>query len=247
MRSVLLAFVTVVFAGISVGEDAKPKNALEENVLLLFTKWRAGERGPFSFPLPSLDVISMPSTNGDYEGYGVRIKYSTSNLFVIGLKRFSVEQIDISGSKLTASGVFIVPSISVISDKYSVNGRALWFIPIKGSGTMNITIKNIQLNISITLINNSSRMWVDSSNLSFKISSVNANLENAPNTITVLLNKSGATILKSYHNDIVKAVQNVMVPAMDSFLDGNRIVTPDQLFRLLEEEKTPPPTVVLVE
>ncbi|CAG9782893.1 unnamed protein product [Diatraea saccharalis] len=241
MRSVLLAFVAVVLLGISVGEDAKPKNSLEDDVLSLLTKWRRGERGPFSFPLPSLDVLITPPVNGNYEGYGAKIKYSTNELSITGLKNFSVDQIDISASQLKASGVITLPAISVSSDKYSISGKALWFVPIDGSGTMFTTIRNIQLNITIQMRYNSALMWVDLSKLSFSIGGVKANLENGPTTIATLLNKSGVSIIHSYHDDIVKAVQGLMIPAIDDFLKGNDIVTPDQLFKLLNYTETPPP------
>ncbi|XP_028164202.1 uncharacterized protein LOC114355517 [Ostrinia furnacalis] len=113
MKSLFVILETVTLVLVVNGIDTTPKNTLEENLLTLLTKWRAGERGPFSFPLPSLDEINIPAVNGNYDGYGVRISYETTQLKLVGLKNFSVEALDASEASLKASGTITIPILTL--------------------------------------------------------------------------------------------------------------------------------------
>ncbi|KAL4715268.1 hypothetical protein ACJJTC_007850 [Scirpophaga incertulas] len=236
--SLLLLYVFLFFSFNRnvIGADFKPKNEFEKNLLALLTKWRSGDMQNFLVPMPTLDKITLPAVSGDYDGHGVRFSYSTTNLILTGLNLLSVEQLDIAVSNLSA--LLKVPSLSVAADRYKINGRVLKVIPIIGSGFMNVTFNKIDLRVSIQMRSNVSQMWMENFALSFQLGSITADLKGGPRAVTLLLNSSGVAIVQSYHDDIVKAVRELAVPAINKFLAGNNIRTTAQLLGLVDLVQT---------
>ncbi|KAL0895582.1 hypothetical protein ABMA27_011680 [Loxostege sticticalis] len=243
MKSLFIVLEAVSLVLVVYGIDTTPKNTLEESLLSLLTQWRAGDRGPFSFPFPSLDEIKIPAVSGNYEGYGAKISYETTELKLVGLKNFSVASLDASEASLKASGTITIPVLTLSADKYTIQGRALWFIPVNGSGKMRIDFGNNQLTFSIRLRSNSSSTWVDTLQLAFSVGSLKASLENGPAAITTILNNSGVSIIQSNHDAIVKMVRNLILPVINNFLAG---LTPEQLLQTIAGNGTIAPNAVRV-
>ncbi|PZC87173.1 hypothetical protein B5X24_HaOG201409 [Helicoverpa armigera] len=164
-------FLTLAVVLGSIGAEVNPKNCLEAQVLDLLSKWQNGDENITS-SVPSLENISLKSVDGVYEGFGIRISYTTGEMQLRGVNRLIVEDLSVSTSDLEASTTLHFPLLSLTAEQYNLKGRAYLMYSLKGAGLMNATFQNVKLTVGSKLITNDTVMQVDDVNLNFSVGSI---------------------------------------------------------------------------
>ncbi|KAJ8733936.1 hypothetical protein PYW07_014487 [Mythimna separata] len=211
--------VVVIFAlavGIPIfGAEVLPKNCIESQVLDLLTTWRNGD---LSSQFPSLEVIRIPSVDGVYEGFGIKITYTTGDMQLAGVKNFTVEELSVSATDLRASTTLHFPMLTLTAENYSLKGRAYVMYSLKGSGFMKATFQNVKVTVGTQLVPKGTDMQVGDVNLSFSVTSIQVDLADSSWPINRVLNTSAMQIVEQHRSELVTAAKGLLKQAINDFL-----------------------------
>ncbi|XP_068629949.1 uncharacterized protein [Battus philenor] len=195
-----------------------PRNPLEENILSFLAEWQGASNQPGSFPIPSLKTVIIPPVAYYYDGKGVKLNYSIGEMQLTGLDNFTVENIFASETSLDVTLSLRFPVLSLYSEKYKLKGRAYFIYPLRGSGKMHLTLRDVFITASVRFGANGNSTKVENFLLNFDVNKIEANLENSSWPINVILNTEGVQILSEYHGTIVDALWNYVVPMVNDYL-----------------------------
>ncbi|KAG6452644.1 hypothetical protein O3G_MSEX007708 [Manduca sexta] len=167
-------FVFIVFLNLVLikGKDVTPKNDLEMKMLYLVDKWRTGDLDALPYPMPPLDEWRMPPFEGKYNGLGLQMTFSTTGMLITGLNNFTITEMNISEENLEGSAVLNYPFVNMEADNYKLNGRAYVVYKLRGSGRMNVRVRNTKLVFGFRVNNNGSKPVVDDLQLDYEIESL---------------------------------------------------------------------------
>ncbi|XP_013146127.1 PREDICTED: uncharacterized protein LOC106109258 [Papilio polytes] len=236
-----LPFFIFLFVFVTNGQVV-PKNAMEENILNILLLWQSSSQQHDSLPNQSLSTVTIPPVEYYYKGKGIRLDYTISEMILKGLDHFTVENIsaiaDIFISKhftversLEVSLSLRFPMLTLLSDKYKLEGRAYYIYPLKGSGKMKLIFCETVIAASVKFgTNNKNGTKIQNFLLNYSVQKIHANLENSSWPINVILNNEGVEILAGYKTTIVEALRNHIVPLVDEYLKD---ISPSELLEML--------------
>uniref|UniRef100_A0A2A4JCI8 Uncharacterized protein n=1 Tax=Heliothis virescens TaxID=7102 RepID=A0A2A4JCI8_HELVI len=210
-------FLTLAVGLGTLAAEVNPKNCLEAQVLDLLSKWQNGDEGITS-SVPSLENISLKSVDGVFEGFGIRISYTTGEMQLRGVNNFTVEQLSVSTSNLEASTTLHFPLLSLTADQYNLQGRAYLMYSLKGTGLMNATFQNVEVSVGSKLVTNNTVMQVDDVNLNFSVGSIKVDLANSSWPINKVLNSSAMKIVENHRQEIVSAAKDMLKQVVNDYL-----------------------------
>ncbi|XP_075978779.1 uncharacterized protein LOC142978285 [Anticarsia gemmatalis] len=226
----------VAFLGIlsyTYGADIPPNVCVRERLLDLLTKWQKGCKLPF--PLPPLNIIEMPSFEGQYSGFGIKVTFVTGEMTLTGVDNFEVQELSASATDvLNATGIVEFPLLTLSADNYNLKGRAYFFYSLKGSGSMFVNFQNVKLTFGISLRSLGTGMKVDNLQLDFSVAGAQVNLADSSWPINKVLNTEGLSIIESYHSTLVDVATEMVNSTLNEYLAN---VTPEQFLGTFNSNK----------
>ncbi|CAH0722727.1 unnamed protein product, partial [Brenthis ino] len=223
MKVILFCAIILYYLIIAVvinGDNILPKNALEEQVLGVFDKWRKGGVHTNVFPLPSLKSIYINSIQSYYEGKGIKVAFSIGDMELTELNNFTIESLNVvqTVDNLDIHAKFAIPTLTLHADKYELHGRAYYVYPLNGSGAMTIVLRNTYVTLNIRFANHNISTSIQDFSLQYTIGKVEADLENSSWPLTKVLNSEGIQMLKNFHDEVNKALTDYVVPYTNQYL-----------------------------
>ncbi|CAH0698938.1 unnamed protein product [Spodoptera exigua] len=197
------------------GADVQPKNCIEEQILDVLTTWRNGTN---SSSVPSIQAIRINSLEGLYEGFGIKIRYSTGDMKLSGVDNFFVEQLSVSAKDLEASATVRFPVLTLTSDNYNLKGQAYVFYPLKGSGLMTAIFQNSTVSLGTKLVSNDTVFQIEDVNLTFSVENIQIDLEKSSWPINAVLNSNAMQILERYRSEMVAAAKDMLKQTINDHL-----------------------------
>ncbi|KAG6452643.1 hypothetical protein O3G_MSEX007708 [Manduca sexta] len=207
------------------------KNDLEMKMLYLVDKWRTGDLDALPYPMPPLDEWRMPPFEGKYNGLGLQMTFSTTGMLITGLNNFTITEMNISEENLEGSAVLNYPFVNMEADNYKLNGRAYVVYKLRGSGRMNVRVRNTKLVFGFRVNNNGSKPVVDDLQLDYEIESLEVDLENSSWPINKILNTEGLKIMNKHHDNIITQTRTNMIEFINEFLLE---MPPERFFAIME-------------
>ncbi|KAJ8734874.1 hypothetical protein PYW08_014124 [Mythimna loreyi] len=216
MKCVTSVVVLTLTVGIGTfGAEVLPKNCVESQLLDLLSAWR---KGGLSSQLPSLEAIPIPSVDGMYEGFGIKIRYRTGDMKLAGVTNFTVEELSVSATDLRASTTLQFPLLTLTADNYSLKGRAYVMYSLKGSGFMKVTFQNVKVTVGTQLVPKGAAIQVDDVILSFSVTRIQVDLADSSWPINKVLNTSAMQIVEQYRSDLVTVAKGMLKQVINDYL-----------------------------
>ncbi|CAH2073342.1 unnamed protein product, partial [Iphiclides podalirius] len=195
-----------------------PKNPLESNILSFLKKWQAGSTTDV-LPIPSLKTVKIPPVEYYYEGRGLKLDYSIGEMLLIGLDRFTIENIAGSVKALEVSLTLRFPVLTLASESYKIKGWAYYLYPLRGSGRMQLIFRDSVITAKARFgKTKDAGTTMQNFLLTFDVKKIEATLENSFWPINRILNSEGVEILEGYRGTIAEALRSYVVPTVNDYL-----------------------------
>lgn len=202
---------------------------VNQKLRIFFDVWKSGRNEL----LPRLDPFEVTHAAGNYDIPTLSVHYVTNNIHVTGFKNFNIRSLDTSSDNLSAAIIFNIPLITINADEFDINCSAFYFFKNHCHGKqIDIIIYNMDLTIRMQLGVISTKIYLESLDLEYKVDNVEINLPECSWGLSSLLNSIGVNMLYESQKDINNAVQKNIMPFANQYLEN---VTLEQLLRNIDQ------------